>query len=108
MQDSSPKEPLNRQASSGSLQPPSPPKDAIFTNIMWLMIANVMVGAVLVIIGETMKLPPAVAHVGLGLALISGGVYFFFRWFQRKEARRREQQWEAAQTDADSNRNDRH
>lgn len=65
------------------------PRDAIFTGIMWIMIANILVGALLMIVTETMNLPPAVGQTGLGLALVCGGVYFFFRWFQRKEARRR-------------------
>lgn len=65
------------------------PRDAIFTGIMWIMIANVLVGALLMIVTETMNLPPAVGQTGLGLALVCGGVYFFFRWFQRKEAKRR-------------------
>lgn len=68
------------------------PRDAIFTSIMWIMIANVLAGAVMVIAGETMNLSPAVGQVGLGLVVICGGLYFFFRWFQRKEARRRQDQ----------------
>ena len=68
---------------------PRGPQDAIFTNIIWIMIANVLVGAVMVIAGATLDLPPAVGRVGLGLAVICGGIYFFFRWLQRKEARRR-------------------
>lgn len=97
MQNTSHKEPSDAPPSSGSPTPPANPKDAIFTNIMWIMIANVLAGAVLVITGETMDLSPAFSRVGLGLALICGSVYFFFRWLQRKEARRREQLWEEAQ-----------
>lgn len=66
---------------------------------MWIMIANVLAGAVLVITGETMDLSPAFARVGLGLALICGSAYFFFRWLQRKEIRRREKLWEESQGD---------
>lgn len=91
MQDySQPEPPEDRRTMmhSGSTDP----KDAIFTNIMWIMIANVLAGAVMVIAGETMNLSPAFGRVGVGLVVICGGVYFFFRWLQRKEARRRLEQ----------------
>ncbi|TQV79874.1 hypothetical protein [Denitrobaculum tricleocarpae] len=91
MQDNSQPEPPRRD-NSASRHAQAEPKDAIFTSIMWIMIANVLVGAVLAIAAETMHLPPAVGQVGLGLVLVCGGIYFFFRWFQRKEARRRLEQ----------------
>ncbi|WP_282604715.1 hypothetical protein [Pelagibius sp. Alg239-R121] len=105
MQDSSQQEPPDWQPSP---EPPAPtdPKDAVFTNIMWIMIANVLVGAVLAITGATLDLSPAFGRVGLGLAIICGSIYFFFRWLQRKEARRREKLWEEAHQTRDTQSGD--
>jgi hypothetical protein len=87
MQESGQKSPHERPPAP--VPPASVPRDAIFSTIMWIMVANVLAGAVLAITGETLNLSPAFGRVGLGMAIICGGVYFFFRWLQRKEARRR-------------------
>jgi len=79
--------------------PPESPRDGIFTTIMWVLIANVMIGAVMSIAAETMGLSPAVGNVGFGLVVVCGSLYFFFRWFQRKEARRRSEQRDDSRTD---------
>lgn len=50
---------------------------------------SVVAGVATMLTGERVFHSPAMERAGAGLALVSGAVYFFFRWLGRREARRR-------------------
>lgn len=65
------------------------PQDGIYRVILWLMVANVVTGATLMLLGGELWEDPGIRRFGTWLAVISGALYFFFRWLARREARRR-------------------
>lgn len=62
------------------------PNDRIYLTILWLMLANVVIGALLALFGEQVFNSSALAHFGTGLMLVAGIVYFFFRWLGFRES----------------------
>ena len=66
---------------------PPLPSDGIYQAILVVMVASVLVGAVLALAGELLWHSPALSQAGTWLALVSGGVYAFFRIFGAREAR---------------------
>jgi len=64
--------------------------DGIYRLILWLMIATVICGAVLAIVGGTVAQNQALSRLGTGMAVIGGVIYAFFRWLGLREARRRQ------------------
>lgn len=65
------------------------PQDGIYLVILWLMIANLFIGIGLMLLGGELWDNPAISRFGSWLALVSGALYFVFRWLGRREARRR-------------------
>lgn len=65
------------------------PNNGIYLTILWLMVANIVVGALLALFGERLLDSPAASQFGTGLMLVAGALYFFFRWLGVREARRR-------------------
>jgi len=53
------------------------------------MVFSVIAGVAAMLTGERVFHSSAMESAGAGLALVSGAVYFFFRWLGRREARRR-------------------
>lgn len=70
---------------------PSFPDNRIYLTILWLMVANIVVGALLALFGERVFDSSALAYFGTGLMLVAGIVYFFFRWLGVREGARRRQ-----------------
>ncbi len=66
------------------------PGDGVYVMILGLMVANVMVGAVLALVGERLLGSPAVSLFGTWLAVGGGGGYLFFRWLGSRERKKRE------------------
>ena len=65
------------------------PGDPIYRAILIVLVVNVVLGAGLALFGEQHFEDPAVKSVGVGLALISGALYYIFRFLGYREARRR-------------------
>ena len=65
------------------------PDDSLNRAILAVLAASTVGGVLAVLAGEYLIASPALQTAGLGLAVISGGAYFFMRWLGRREARRR-------------------
>lgn len=65
------------------------PGDGVYVMILGLMVANVMVGAVLALVGEALLGSPAVSLFGTWLAVGGGLGYLFFRWLGSREQKKR-------------------
>ncbi|WP_119167345.1 hypothetical protein [Algihabitans albus] len=63
--------------------------DGVYVMILGLMVANVMVGAVLALVGEQLLGSPAVSLFGTWLAAGGGLGYLFFRWLGSREQKKR-------------------
>ena len=68
----------------------SPLDDGLYRAILAVLAATVFGGAVLALAGEIYFDNTAMKHVGVGVVLTAGLVYFFFRLLGRRAARRRE------------------
>jgi hypothetical protein len=64
--------------------------DGVYLTILGLMVANVLVGAALALLGEPLFESPAVSLFGTWLAVGGGLGYLFFRWLGARERKRRE------------------
>ena len=71
---------------------PRPERDGIYRTILWVLVADVMLGAVLTVAGESVLNSPALSRIGFGMAIVGAALYVFFRWLGAKEARRRRPQ----------------
>ncbi len=76
------------------------PNNGIYLTILWLMVANIVVGALLALFGERLLDSSAASQFGTGLMLVAGALYFFFRWLGIREAKRSRQ---STQQDQDQN-----
>lgn len=65
------------------------PDDSLYRAILAVLAGSTVCGVLAVLAGEYLIASRALQTAGLGLAVISGGVYFFMRWLGRREARRR-------------------
>ncbi|MEX0921450.1 MAG: hypothetical protein WD489_09125 [Rhodovibrionaceae bacterium] len=72
--------------------PPSPPKSNIYLTILFLMVANLVLGVVLMLLADLVWQNEALKVFGLGLALVAGFGYLLFRLLGRSAARRREEE----------------
>lgn len=71
--------------------PPSRrPGDGIYRAILRVMVATVVFGAILAIVGETLVQDPALGRLGLATAGIGAVIYAFFRILGARAARRRQ------------------
>jgi high-affinity Fe2+/Pb2+ permease len=65
-----------------------PRDEPIYRAILTLLVASVLAGAVLTLAGEALTGNRALAHAGLGMALVCGLLYWVFRLLGRRAARR--------------------
>jgi high-affinity Fe2+/Pb2+ permease len=70
--------------------PGDPRDEPIYRAILAVLVASVLTGAVLTLIGEVFFGSQALARAGLGLALVCGFLYWVFRLLGRRAARRRQ------------------
>jgi hypothetical protein len=66
------------------------PGDGVYVMILGLMVANVLVGAVLALVGEPLLNSPAASLFGTWLAVGGGLGYLFFRWLGAREQKKRD------------------
>ena len=69
--------------------PPLLPDDGIYRAILMVLVASVIVGAGIALLGELVWQQKAISHAGAWMVLICGGLYFVFRALGRREMRRR-------------------
>ena len=76
---------------AGIMAPPEPPvpQDGIYRAILMVLVASVLIGAAVALAGELVYQDRGIANAGAWMALICGGLYFFFRLLGRREMRRR-------------------
>jgi len=63
-----------------------PRNDPVYRGILWVLVASVLAGAVLTLTGETLFGSRALATAGLGLAVVCGALYWFFRLLGKRRA----------------------
>ncbi|MDJ0946180.1 MAG: hypothetical protein QNJ30_22250 [Kiloniellales bacterium] len=66
----------------------NPPPDPIYRIILWVLVADVVIGACLALAGEFIWPSDALRYSGAGLAVLAGLLYLFFRWLGRRAGRR--------------------
>ncbi len=66
-----------------------PRRDPVYQGILWVLVASVLAGAVLTLTGETLFGSRALATSGLGLAVVCGALYWFFRLLGKRRAEQR-------------------
>lgn len=64
------------------------PPDPIYRIILWVLVADVVIGAGLVLAGEFVWPSAVLRYTGAGLAVVAGLIYLFFRWLGRREGGR--------------------
>ena len=67
---------------------PPLPRDGIYRTILWVLVIDIVIGALLAIAGETLFHSPALNELGAALALIGAALYVVFRFLGAREARR--------------------
>ena len=60
------------------------PPDPIYRIILWVLVADVVIGAGLALAGEFIWPSAALRYTGVGLAVLAGLLYLFFRWLGRR------------------------
>ncbi|MEQ8357416.1 MAG: hypothetical protein RH942_17915 [Kiloniellaceae bacterium] len=63
-----------------------PRREPIYRAILATLVASVLVGAALTLTGESLFGSRALASAGLGLAVVCGAAYWFFRLLARRRA----------------------
>ena len=73
--------------------PPDEPnlarEEPIFGAILWVLVLSVVAGVVLALVGDLVLGSDAVRNAGTGIGVVSGLIYFAFRWLGKREAARR-------------------
>ena len=87
------------ERSSPSPPPEPPPEDPgpfdpahdepIFRAILWVLILSVVAGVGLALTGDLVFGSETMKTTGTGIGVISGLIYFVFRWLGKREAKRR-------------------
>lgn len=72
-------------------QPGPLPRDGIYRSILLVLVITILAGALLALAGEYLLASEAAKTVGVGVVLISGALYFFFRLLGRRAARHSEE-----------------
>ena len=67
----------------------SQPNESIYRAILIVLVVSLLAGVAITLVGEYMLHSQAVSRAGAWLAIVSGAIYFFFRWLGRRETRRR-------------------
>ncbi len=65
------------------------PQDGIYRAILWVLVLTVVAGAIVALLGATTAHDPIMVRVGVGVALIAGVIYAFFRRLGAKQSKRR-------------------
>ncbi len=65
------------------------PPDGIYRTILMVLVASLLTGAVVALLGELVWHSPGLSQAGTWLVVATGGAYFFFRVLGAREARRR-------------------
>ena len=60
------------------------PQDTLFRFILLVLLADVLLGAVLMLLGHYGYVDPALVDLGAGLGIVGGLLYFLFRWWGRR------------------------
>lgn len=71
-------------------KPADPRRDPIYIAILGVLVASVLVGAAVAIVGGSVYGSEAMREAGTGLAVVSGVLYFVFRLLGRRAAARRQ------------------
>ncbi len=72
------------------VRPDAPlPDEPIYRAILLVLVLSVVAGALLALVGDQLWQSDAVGQAGTGIAVVSGLIYFVFRWLGAREARRR-------------------
>ena len=80
-------------------QPGPLPPDGIYRSILLVLVITILAGALFALAGEYIMASEAAKTVGVGVVLIAGALYFFFRLLGRREARRQAERQRADQRD---------
>jgi hypothetical protein len=78
------------------------PQESIYRAILIVLVVSLLAGVAVTLVGEYMLYSEPVSRAGTWLAIVSGAIYFFFRWLGRRESRRRAEDGEPG----DDNRQD--
>ncbi len=65
------------------------PDDGIYRAILIVLVVSVLAGVAIALVGEYLLRSDPVSRAGAWFAIVSGAIYFFFRWLGRRETRRR-------------------
>ena len=65
---------------------PPLPEDGIYRAILIVLVGSVVIGAVMSLAGELVWHNEAISQAGGWIAVVSGVIYFIFRWLGRREA----------------------
>lgn len=88
---------MTARKSKPGWQSGDPRNDKIYVAILSVLMATVVIGAVVTIVGELVLQNEAMKTTGFSVALIAGGIYFAFRVFGRV----RSMQWQARRRESD-------
>lgn len=64
--------------------------EPIFNAILWVMVLSVVAGVAMALVGDLVLANDAVRNTGTGIGVVSGAIYFAFRWLGKREAARRD------------------
>ncbi len=78
------------------------PDERIYRAILIVLVVSLLAGVAITLVGEYMLHSEPVSRAGAGLAIVSGAIYFFFRWLGRRETRRRAAEREPGDDPQDS------
>ena len=78
------------------------PDESIYRAILIVLVVSLLAGVAIALVGEYMLHSEPVSRAGAWLAIVSGAIYFFFRWFGRRETRRRAADRESGDDPQDS------
>ncbi len=68
---------------------PDPRQDRVYVAILAVLVASVIAGAAVALAGDLIYHSEAMRRAGVGLAVVSGIVYLFFRILGKRAAGRR-------------------
>jgi hypothetical protein len=64
------------------------PNESIYRAILIVLGVSLLAGVAIALVGEYMLHSEPVSQAGAWLAIVSGAIFFFFRWLGRRETRR--------------------
>ena len=78
---------------------PRESRDPIYRAVLAVMAVSVVGGAVLALFGDYYFHSAAMKNVGVGAVIVSGAIYFIFRFLGRQNAKRRRDEAEGGRDD---------